>query len=82
MLQAFTPSTGQTTHRQKPGPATPNVFTSTVTNTRAQTHQNLFTLTKNNLLLNNQAGSKHPTLPRDRPLQEPPFERIETRFSL
>ncbi len=30
------------------------------TNTRVQTHQNLFTLTKNISLLNNKAGSKHP----------------------
>ena len=30
------------------------------TGTRIQTHQNLFTLTKNNLFLNIEAGSKHP----------------------
>jgi len=32
------------------------------TNTRAQTHQNLFTLTKNNSAPDNKAGSKHPNL--------------------
>jgi hypothetical protein len=32
----------------------------TSTGTRIQMHQNLFTLTKNNLLLNIEAGNKHP----------------------
>jgi hypothetical protein len=39
MLEVFTPSTGQTTHHQIFGPARAD--------TRIQTHQNLFTLTKN-----------------------------------
>ncbi len=54
-------SIGQTTHCQKPGPIPTDVYTSAKTSTRIQTHQNLFTLTKNIFApQQNQAGSKHP----------------------
>jgi hypothetical protein len=43
-------SIGQTTHCQKPGPIPANVRTSAKTSTRIQTHQNLFTLTKNSFV--------------------------------
>ena len=51
------------------------------TSTRIQTHQNLFTLTKNNSFLNNQAGNKHPTPRSTQPSQECANRNIETRIS-
>ncbi len=54
-------SLGQTTHCQKPGPIFCSAHAEQKTNTRIQTHQNLFTLTKNiSAPQQNQAGSKHP----------------------
>ena len=76
-------SIGQTTHCQKPGPIPANVRTSTKTSTRIQTHQNLFTLTKNIFApLNNSAGSKHPTNP-EHPLHRVTFQiRRNTIFPI
>jgi hypothetical protein len=54
-------SIGQTTHCQKPGPIFCSARAEPKTSTRIQTHQNLFTLTKNIFApQQNQAGSKHP----------------------
>jgi hypothetical protein len=52
------------TQPQKPGPiSTPTAHAAAAqTGTRIQTHQNLFTLTKNNSFLNIEAGSKHPVI--------------------
>ncbi len=43
-------SIGQTTHCQKPGPIFCSAHTEQKTSTRIQTHQNLFTLTKNSFV--------------------------------
>jgi hypothetical protein len=63
MAAGLTPTNhGQTTQSQKPGPI-PDITTHVAapqTGTRIQTHQNLFTLTKNILFLNIEAGNKHP----------------------
>ncbi len=54
-------SLGQTTHCQKPGLILRPAHAEQKTSTRIQTHQNLFTLTKNiSAPQQNQAGSKHP----------------------
>ncbi len=76
MLHGSHRSTGQTTHCQDPGPASLN------TNQRVQTHQNLFTLTKNISLLNKTKLGANIQPDRLLTFAGADAERIETRISL
>jgi len=76
MLHGSHRSTGQTTHCQDPGPASLN------TSQRVQTHQNLFTLTKNISLLNKTKLGANIQPGRLLTFAGTEAERIETRISL
>jgi len=76
MLHGSHRSTGQTTHCQDPGPASLN------TSQRVQTHQNLFTLTKNISLLNKTKLGANIQPDRLLTFAGTEAERIETRISL
>ncbi len=71
-------SLGQTTHCKRPGPVPMEI--STKTNARIQTHQNLFTLTKNKFVPDNQAGNKHPNSCSRQPSQEWRNKKLKLEF--
>jgi hypothetical protein len=67
MLQAFTPSTGQTTHRQKPGPAHRILAYPAHQHARPNAPKPIHP-DKEHFAPDNKAGSKHPNFLADRPL--------------